>query len=685
MKKKRIITTVLAGLLALNLFTFGRVGASASTSEAVAFTDDFNDGALGKEWLSCGTGETDGEPKITADGRLDLTAAGSSAVYKQKAERLDSRTETTYTLEATVDVADTGIGVAVGFEIGKPSADAPFGVFFGVLRTVEGYQFVKLGDQSSEYGEKIFVENEEELTFRFQLVLYYHNWVELFVNGEKKQSFYSERSAGHFALASKNAFDLDSVVGGYMDDFVFKTNDYEESFAFNHATNFNGTKPSGGGRTFFIDPKEWYTDGVAVKADELDTSNGKLGFNATETTVQFGPNDRYADYLVKFDLTMGGGTYTEENNGETFGLCVGKRMKSLGTETATGLGITRKDGKSALYAFDQDESDTAELNAQDGETLEFWSAEEQTYQFIYLVQNGKIKMYFKTATDDESVLGILRGEYEVENTYGYFSVFGANGADFEIDNFSVVNLSHGTSTLEYLEGERLENLHMIFSEEASLKAYELTDAKTYEGILHISENGKLETKGDVLNYILRISVNNAGKSFTVGHGDRKIVFNANGRTLKLVGYAETEQTVVLDRRLYLDGAVLEIACIGEALSVSYANNTDPFARMENVIEIAVPMLKERAKISVTSTEGTSALTALSVFNFDMNGTIKTRDYDTLKDEVSPWVERPTGAEQAQENSLKKNFGYILLAGCTAVAVVIFFIDWRQKNKKEEDK
>ena len=84
MKKKRIITTVLAGLLALNLFTFGRVGASASTSEAVAFTDDFNDGALGKEWLSCGTGETDGEPKITADGRLDLTAAGSSAVYNKK-------------------------------------------------------------------------------------------------------------------------------------------------------------------------------------------------------------------------------------------------------------------------------------------------------------------------------------------------------------------------------------------------------------------------------------------------------------------------------------------------------------------------------------------------------------------------------------------------------------------------
>lgn len=685
MKKKRIITTVLAGLVALNLFTFGRVGAAASTSEAVAFTDDFSDGALGEEWLSCGTGETDGVPKIT-DGRLDLTAAGSSVVYKQKAERLDSRTETTYTLEAKVDITDTGIGAAVGFEIGKPSADAPFGVFFGVLRTADGYQFVKLGDQSSAYGERVFVESEAELTFRFRLVLYYHNWVELFVNGEKKQSFYSERSAGYFALTSKDAFDLDSVEGGYMDDFVFTTKNYEESFAFNHATNFNGTKPSGGGRTFFIDPKEWYTTGnVAVKGSATDASNGKLGFNASETAVQFGPNDRYADYLVKFDLTMGGGTYTEENNGETFGLCVGKSMKSSGTETATGLGITRKDGQSTLYAFDQGESGTVELKAQDGETLEFWSAEEQTYQFIYLVQNGKIKLYFKTAAEDESVLGILRGEYEAENTYGYFSVFGTNGVDFTIDNFSVVNLSHGTSTLEYLEGERLENLHMIFSEEASMKAYELTDAKTYEGILHISENGKLETKGDVLNYILRISINSAGKSFTVGHGERKIVFNANGRTLKLVGYNETDQTVVLDRRLYLDGAILEIACIGETLTISFANNTDPFARMENVIEIPVPMLKERAKISVTSTEGTAALTALSVFNFDMNATIKTRDFDTLKDEVSPWVERPTGAEQAQENSLKKNFGYIVLAGCTAVAAVIFLIDWRQKNKKEEDK
>ena len=684
MKIKRVITTIVAGFFALNLFTFGKVGASASTSQATEFSDDFNGGALKEEWLPCAV-EEEGAPSLTQDGKLDLTVAGSSVVYTQKAERLDSRTETTFTLGAKLEIADMSVGGAMGFEIGKPNADAPFGVFFGVSRTQTGYQFVKLGDQASEYGESVCVENQSQLTFRLQLVLYYHNWVELFVNGEKVQSFYSERSAGYFALASKNAFGVNAVQGGYMDDFVFTTNNYEESFAFNRATNFNGTKPSGSGRAFFVNAKEWYISGNAkVQGSVADSADGKLCFeNADENTV-FGPNERFADYMVKFDLEIGGGAYTEENDGEAFGLCLGKGMPSLGNDTAVGLGITRKDGKSVAYAFDKTQNAVRPLNAQEDESVEFWSENGGVYQFIYLVRGGKVKMYFKEATQDESVLGILRAEYEVGNTYGYFSVFGINGIDFQMDNFSVINLSHGTSTLEYIEGERLENLHMLFSEEASLKAYEFTDAKTYEGILHVSENGKLETKGDVLNYILRISVQNAGDSFTVGHGERKIEFNANGRTVKLVGYGETEKTVLLDRRLYLDGVILEISCIGDVLTIAYANNTDPLARMEKAVEIEIPMTTERGKISVTATEGATALTALSVFNFDMNATIKTRDFDALTDESSPWIDKPTGAVAEGENLLKKNFGYLVLAGCTAVAVVIFLIDWRRKNKKEED-
>ena len=388
---------------------------------------------------------------------------------------------------------------------------------------------------------------------------------------------------------------------------------------------------------------------------------------------------------MKFDITLGGGAYTAENDGEAFGLCFGKAMPSLGNDTALGLGVARKDGKSVAYAYDKTQSGTKALTAQEGESIEFWSETEVSYQFIYLVRHGSVKMYFKEATQDESVLGILRAEYDAGNTYGYFSVFGLNGVDFQIDNFSVVNLSHGTSTLEYLEGEHLENLHMLFSEEASLKAYEFTDAKTYEGILHVSEKGKLETKGDVLNYILRISVQNAGNALTIAHGDRKLEFNANGRTIKLVGYGETEKTVLLDRRLYLDGAILDIACIGDLLTISYANNTDPITRMEKAVEIEIPFTQTRGKISVTATEGAAALTALSVFNFDMNATIKTRDFDALKDESSPWVDKPTGEAGSDENLLKKNLGYLVLAGCTAAAVVIFLIDWRRKNKKEEDK
>ena len=289
-----------------------------------------------------------------------------------------------------------------------------------------------------------------------------------------------------------------------------------------------------------------------------------------------------------------------------------------------------------------------------------------TYNFMYIIRNGTVSMHFKESTEPESVLGIVREYVTGVKTEGYIAVYGANGVDFRMDNFSVVSLERSITSSAYLGGENIETFRTDVTKGDTLKAF-------------TQKQSGLETKGVIENHIARFTIENTN-GLEYRHGNLSIVFAENGATIK--DGVKTEE-ISFNKALNCIGATIEISRIGDELTIAFANAEAPLSDIdENVYVVKGLALAERTKVEILGGSKIS-LTKVALFNLDSMVTITSRDFNAETDIIDPWkVKESIQGEDGGFNWLIVVLIVAPIVLCSAVVVVVLIlVKKRRKNAK----
>ncbi|MBO5737693.1 MAG: hypothetical protein J6S04_07765 [Clostridia bacterium] len=654
--------------------------------EEKVYSDDFttskmsyDDNAIkGAEWVALSPYKAV-SAAIAPVGQLDVSKIGARAIYKDPFEVKSTEVSTLYELSAQFDFSAAQDGVATGFEVGKTTADAD-GVFVGVCRNGEGYKMVlSVGGKE----EEVFLPGAPANgVWDITLAAQYDNSIEIIAN-DFRTSFELEMSLeGYFGLTTSDTY-ATAGVGALVDDFSYQRYIYNDSGAADMAINFEGTREfedeEGKYYQYYLSTKDWYAGSNVRVPNYGFIDNGYLLFGNASVDSSFGPKVKYGDCIVRFDVTFVGGDYYYDNpdtyfdpvtgigacNGECFGLQFGSKSYQNIYANTQSLGIATYSGKSVYYTTNcvrtSGDDRVYRANMPHTEENEYdLFRKSATYNFMYIIQNGTVSMHFKEASEDESVLGIVREYVTGVETNGYLAVYGANGVDFRLDNFSVTSLDRGYTSSEYKGGQNIETLRADLSKGDDLSAFE-------------TSGNSMATNGVVGSHIARLTLGQVN-GFTYKHGDLTITFENNGA---VITDGTTRKNVTFDKPLLLSGATVEISRIGDKVSVGFANAGAPLSAIDSNTEVESGFkLAGRDKI-ILSANGAVTLTKVAIFNLDSNVSMEARNFDAALDIMQPWVVRDSIQGKGVDGWIWILVG---VAGAVAVATPVTIILIKKKKK-----
>ena len=656
------------------------------------YADDFTTSTIshddnvvkGSEWvaLSPFTVET---ANIAPVGQLNVGKIGSNVVYSEPFTRKSTEVSTLYELSAKFDFSKATVGAATGFEIAKPSADKD-GVFIGLVCGFTSYKLVCVEGENTV--EREISLKPKDGIFNMAVVARYDNSIVVTVNGVEEK-FSVGGTEGYWGVETPNGYTT-SGQGALVDDLYFERAIYKASSASDLSVNFEGTKELedeyGKYYEYYVPTKDWHFGSNVRLANYDFAENGYALFGNASPTSAFAPKTKYNDCIVRFNITLVGSDYYYDNpetyfdtpdgrgacDAECFGLQFGlDTYQNLYSNTQS-LGIATYNGKSIYYTTNCIRA-TGKNEIVHRPNMEEVPANEYdlfrksvTYNFMYIIKNGTVSMHFKEASEPESVLGIVREYVTGVKTDGYVAVYGANGVDFRMDNFSVVNLDRSLTSSEYAGGENVETFRADLTKGDALTA------------LTQKQSG-FETKGVIENHIARLTLKNAG-AFTYKQGDLEIAFNENGAIV--TDGIKTEE-IIFNSPLVYNGATIEISRIGEEITLAFVNADAPLSAIdENVYTVKGMKIAERCKIEILGNTKIS-LDKVALFNLDSIVSITARDFNAETDIVEPWAERENiqgknmNADSSEESGCKSTIGMPI-----AVLCLLPFVWILAKKEKE---
>lgn len=652
------------------------------------YSDDFstskmsyNDNVIkNAEWVAL-TPFTSQTASIAPVGQLDVSKVGASVVYNEAFAKKSTEVSTLYEMSATFDFSGATVGTATGFEVAKSSVEAN-GVFVGIKRGFTGYELVLSDGERAE--QKSLKSNPADGIFDVQIVARYDNTLVVTIN-EQTESFSVSATEGYWGITCSEQY-ATSGKGALVDDFSFQRSIYMENSVSDMGMNFEGTREfedeDGKYYTYYAPLKDWYLGSNVRLANYDFAENGYALFGNASTDSSFGPKTKFNDCIVRFDVTMVGSDYYYDNpedyfntptgagacDAECFGLQFGSdSYKNLYTN-AQSLGIATYNGKSIYYTTNctrtvQENEIVHRPNSREEYDLFKKSA---TYNFMYIIKDGTVTMHFKEASEPESVLGIVRERVTGVKTNGYVAVYGSNGVDFRLDNFTVTNLERTLTSSTYNGGTDLQTLRVDLSKGDTLSAFTQT-------------NNTLTTKGVVGSHIARFTLGEVN-GLTYSQGNLSIAFTANGATVS--DGTKTEE-IVFDMPLLYNGATVEICRIADEITLAFANAGTPFSSLdENIYTVKGLQYADRESI-VIGTEGKIALSKIALFNLDSKTTIAARNFNPDTDIMTPWVEREN-IQGKDMNAVSSNE-----SGCGSVMslpaiLVLLPIAWILVKKEREN-
>jgi hypothetical protein len=275
---------------------------------------------------------------------------------------------------------------------------------------------------------------------------------------------------------------------------------------------------------------------------------------------------------------------------------------------------------------------------------------------MYVIKNGTVSMHFKEASEDESVLGIVREYVTDVETNGYLAVYGANGVDFRLDNLSITSLDRNYTSSAYVGGEDLQTFRLDVAKGDALTAFDMSD-------------NALTTKAVTGSNITRVTLGEVN-NLTYKQGSLEIVFSGRGA---MVSYGQKTEEITFNMPLLFRGATIEICRIDDTVSVGFANAGAPLTVIDdNTYSVSGFAAAGREKISL-SAQGCMKITKIAIFNLDSKVPMETRNFNEETDIIQPWVERKSIQDK----------------GCNSVvgassAILLIPAVWILKRKKNDN-
>lgn len=619
-------------------------------------------------------------------GKLDVSKIGASVVYNEAFQIKSAELSTLYETSASFDFSGATVGTATGFEFAKDSVEAN-GVFVGITRGFTGYELVLCDGETRD--RKSLESNPADGIFDMRVVARYDDTLVVTVNGQT-ETFSVSATEGYWGITCSEAY-ADSGKGALVDDFSFQRFSYTENSVADMGMNFEGTREfedeEGKYYNYYVPLKDWYLGSNVRLANYDFAESGYALFGNASTDSSFGPKTRFNDCVVRFDVTMVGSDYYYNNpdeyfntpNGtgacdaECFGLQFGlDSYKNLYTNVQS-LGIATYNGKSTYYTTNCKRTINVANEMVYLPDREHTPANEYdlfkksaTYNFMYIIKDDTVTMHFKEANEPESVLNIVRERVTGVKTNGYVAVYGANGVDFRLDNFTITNLERTLTSSVYEGGEDLQTLRVDLSKGDTLSAFTHT-------------TNSLTTKGVVGSHIARFTLGDV-QGLTYSQGNLNIAFTENGATV-----TDENKTETLDFNfpLLYNGATVEIFRVGNEVAIAFANAGEPLSSLdENVYVVSGLQYADRASIKLT-TEGSVAISKIALFNLDSNTTIASRNFNAATDIMTPWVERENiqGKDMNADSSKESGCGAVT---ALPAALALLPAAWVLLKKERED-
>ncbi len=646
-------------------------------------------GSLASEWVAA-TEFDSTTLKMGVIASLDVSKAGTSVVYNTQYTRpLTTELEELYSLSADVNTSDMGVGVATGFEIGKATAETQ-GTFVGLTKDDGGTYYLVAFDGLNQ--KKVAVDAVAVDGATMQLVTYYDNTATLTL-GNTSLSFRCDTVEGYFALTTADFYDcFEGQNGAKLDNFVYTLNSYQNVQSKDLGINFEGTKTTyyeaidAEATDYYIHKKDWrIADDVIVPMYFGEVDNNTVTFSGLNYSSYFGPTAKYTNFIVRFDISFFDDV--DAISQPIIGLQYGMEDTDATVAESYFLGVQSFIQKT--YVVSQSAKLTTGAGVVPlcsdpyGVNHENIFKKNTTYNVMYVAQNGSVKLYLKEDSQADSMFEILRAEVRDVNTQGYLQVYAMNNAQFDLDNFSVVNLDYNMLSTEY-EGNGYEVLRSDFSMGDTLEGFTLQNAKYEDTSLLIKEGGYILSDETIKNNIFRFKTKATTGDVVVEHGELKITVSASGDNIFIVHNKKIRE-FALDEKIDFEGAVFEIYKMGNSLMISYVNGDQPVSCIKNYqYEIVADNLFED-EIKLYADGGDLEIYSLALFDLKPTRTIATRNYDAAIDYVDPWTVKTSIQELNGESTEESGCGSSVASGMVILPITCAFVGTFVLRRRKDEK
>lgn len=577
-------------------------------------------------------------------GALEISKAGGIIYHEPLMNTAETDTVHRFTYQLRVDELAEKDVIGFGFGLKTQESALDETAFVGVTKTSEtaaALVLVKNGEikktamrfplEALALGEGKFLPVEIRLTYNYGIEVEFAGQIATFASINYEGYF----GVGGVALDGE----MDSVA--LVDDLsMFSRNALSHSSK-DASNSFAGTKTTEEGTSYYLDKNKWFI-GPKVKLKGYfawdEAGDQAILFSNSNAYSCFGYRARYDEFIVRFDVTM----KSLGSNGQAFGLSFNKSSFFTNIEKSTSVGFMyngydETNIRSMIRGYNcLSESGAAEIEMPD--ETHFWKDTETRYNFMFIVKDRSVEVYYKEDGADISQLGICRAKFVDVDTDGYVAVFGSGSASFALHDYSIVNIGEGASwdseapTREHFEDGTLAGTLLASGETSGEK-----------GIMTLKNGASLQETAAGNYYLAQLKVTDAEGAWKVGFStSNEVLFDGEQNR---IGFIENGKTTYVnlpsDRKLINQNGATMVALniIGNTVKVGVRGESEAADCIYKTVA-SYEYESAFAKGNFTITSGTLlSLDEVKIYHLDCDYTAQKTDYDPADDEVTPWVEK----------------------------------------------
>ena len=654
---------------------------SISDGNAVLFSDRFEEDTVteplespsGGNWHLTGNFSKDNIYVGRIANLLSDSANACSISRHAISNHKQSYTENHLTLSMCIDDFEGNVLIGAVFGLEQVDSNPADGAWIGLRRKDESYaEFVYVvSGQVMQAGETIplselGIGENRYLTAEWECR--YNGTVCLRI-GSYEEAFTEVDYAGFWGIGQL-ALSIDEAVEVKFDDVYLENNTLVNYSSPDVSNNFGGIKEEDGFEDYYVNRQKYYFGPrVELAQKGIFVSEPYVQFTNSTPYSCFGYREKYDEFILEFDyVTTNAVTY------QVFGISFGKNVigTMLSGEYDPAVGFIYTNGGTSLKTYGcQTEEGRTEV-PQNG--YNFFADTSTRYNFMFVVRDRSVEVYYKKDSDPVSELGILRAKIVDVNTDGYVTIFGSASASFQIYDFKLTNLNETCSQSSMLA------LRENFEDETLSDGLVLEGGHSWQnGAVVLSDGAALSMQQQDTFYLVRFNAF-LGNGLTIQFsGDRKIIFLPEEGIFAEDGDVRTQLSLLREIDM-LQPSTVEVRIQGTMVTIGWRGEGEVDEMLYRPLcSAAFETQLEEGTLSFIS-QGDCALSELAIFSLSDLYEAQATDYIGNEDNASAWIEKELAPSEPEQDI---PWWVWLLVGLSCAVVVVgvtvVFILYRRKT------